>query len=220
MADAASPSGSCQINIRLQFVEVDRHGTLDLGIDWDRSENGDGIAFGLLSDEVSADAGFDKFLEALEQEGKIDILAAPNLMSTEGEPASFLVGGEAPVSVPMNGSGEVEYKPFGISIEFLPTLLSDDRIGVRSRLEITSINPGDVASNDIRFSSFSTHMAEATFDLASGQSFAVSGLLDRGQSSDFAGLPYIPIIGSLINSERFQREETELIILVTAHSIS
>ncbi len=220
MANAVSPSEAKHVNIRMQFVEIDRHEILDFSLDWDKPANADGMAFGLSSGDVPADTGLDKLLEALELEGKVDILAEPHLMSIGGEPASFMVGGEVPVSVPGNGSDAVEYKPFGMSVELVPTLGADDRIDVRVRPELTTINPDDTASDDIRLSSFTTHMAEATFDLASGQSIAIAGLFDREQSSNFADLPSLPVIDSLINSARFQRKETEFLILVTAYTAS
>ncbi len=168
-------------------------------------------------------------LDALERKGAITTLAEPTLVALSGETASFLAGGEFPVPVVSNASGgggdgnssaiTVEFKPFGVSLAFTPTVLADGVINLLVAPEVSSIDPtASVVINNLRIPGLQTRRAKTTVELRDGESFAMAGLLRRDFQDTVRQFPLlgsIPIIGSLFRSTNFQREETELVIVVT-----
>lgn len=163
-------------------------------------------------------------IDALEDEGLITILAEPNLTAVSGETASFLAGGEFPVLVPQDEDTiTVEFKKFGVSLAFTPTVLDDSRISLRVRPEVSQLsNNGAVVLNNISIPALTTRRAETTVELGSGQTFAIAGLMQnnvQNSVSKFPGLGDLPIIGSLFRSTSFQRNETELAIIVTPYLV-
>jgi pilus assembly protein CpaC len=204
-------AGSQQINIRVRFAEVSRDDVQRLGI----GPAGGGIAFGGSGGEVDALVG------AMQRNGMMTILAEPNLTASSGRPASFLAGGEIPIPTPGNQAGQitVTYKPFGVSLEFTPTLIRTNRIALRVKPEVSSLSRvGAVKSNGIDLPSLMVRRADTTVEVASGQTFAIAGLFQRQMSLDFDRTPEIsdlPILGTLFRSARYRRDETELVILIT-----
>ena len=202
--------GSQQINIRVRFAEVSREDVQRLGIGSSGS-----IAFGGSGSEVDALVG------ALQRNGMMTILAEPNLTASSGRAASFLAGGEIPIPVPGNQAGQmsVQYKPFGVSLEFTPTLIKTNRIALRVKPEVSSLSRvGAVKSNGIDLPSFMVRRADTTVEVASGQTFAIAGLFQRQMTLDYEKTPEIadlPILGALFRSARYRRDETELVILIT-----
>ncbi|MEQ9042561.1 MAG: type II and III secretion system protein family protein [Alphaproteobacteria bacterium] len=163
-------------------------------------------------------------IDALEEEGLITVLAEPNLTAVSGETASFLAGGEFPVLVPQNENTiTIEFKKFGVSLAFTPTILDDSRISLRVRPEVSQLsNNGAVILNNISVPALTTRRAETTVELGSGQTFAIAGLLQndlQNSVSKFPGLGDLPIIGTLFRSSSFQRNETELAIIVTPYLV-
>jgi pilus assembly protein CpaC len=203
-------AGSQQVNIRVRFAEVSREDVQRLGIGSSGS-----IAFGGSGAEVDALVG------ALQRNGMMTILAEPNLTAASGRPASFLAGGEIPIPVPGNQAGQmsVQYKPFGVSLEFTPTLIRTNRIALRVKPEVSSLSRvGAVKSNGIDLPSFMVRRADTTVEVASGQTFAIAGLFQRQMTLDYEKTPEIadlPILGALFRSARYRRDETELVILIT-----
>jgi pilus assembly protein CpaC len=163
-------------------------------------------------------------VEALSQDNLLTILAEPNLSALSGETASFLAGGEFPYWVRDNDSTVVLFKDFGVSLSFQPTVLSGGRISMRVRPEVSELSDqGSVTLGGFSFPGLRTRRAETTIEVASGQSFAIAGLLlDSSQERlrGFPGLADIPILGELFQSDRFQRNETELLIIVTPYLVS
>jgi pilus assembly protein CpaC len=163
-------------------------------------------------------------IDALDEEGLITVLAEPNLTAMSGKPATFLAGGEFPivVSVKDNVLG-IEFKQFGVSLAFTPTLLDRDRISLHVNPEVSEISTqGEVIINGFSIPSLTTRRAETTVELADGQSFAIAGLIQNNTKHDidkFPGLADIPILGTLFRSDRFQRNETELVIIVTPYIV-
>lgn len=159
-------------------------------------------------------------VDALEGEGFLSVLAEPSLTALSGETASFLAGGEFPVPVP-DGQGNfaLEFKEFGIGLEFTPTVLSEGKIILRVAPEVSQIsNVGAISINGIAVPAISTRRVQTTVELGSGQTFAIAGLLQNTITQDvskFPGLADIPILGALFKSDRFQKSETELVIIVT-----
>lgn len=163
-------------------------------------------------------------VDALEGEGFLSILAEPNLTALSGETASFLAGGEFPVPVP-DGQGNfaLEFKEFGIGLQFRPTVLSEGKIILQVAPEVSQIsNVGAISINGISVPAISTRRVETTVELGSGQTFAIAGLLQNTITQDvskFPGLADIPILGALFKSDRFQKSETELVIIVTPYIV-
>nr|WP_294851150.1 type II and III secretion system protein family protein [uncultured Sphingomonas sp.] len=178
--------------------------------------------FGIFGLNISA------ALNALESKGAITTLAEPTLVALSGETASFLAGGEFPIPVSQgsnNGDGgnssniTVEFKPFGVSLAFTPTVLADGVINMEVAPEVSSIDPSaSVVINGLRIPGLQTRRAKTTVELRDGESFAMAGLLRRDFQDTVRQFPIlgsIPIIGTLFRSTNFQKEDTELVIIVT-----
>jgi pilus assembly protein CpaC len=165
-------------------------------------------------------------LDALERKGDVNTLAEPTLMALSGETASFLAGGEFPVPVVQNvGSGQnasaftVEWKPFGVSLAFTPTVLADGVINLAVAPEVSSIDPSaSIVINNLSIPGIQTRRAKTVVELRDGESFALAGLLRKDFQNTIRQVPLlgsIPIIGALFRSTSFQHEETELVMIVT-----
>lgn len=163
-------------------------------------------------------------IDALENEGLLTILAEPNLTTTSGETASFLAGGEFPVPVPQNANViTIEFKKFGVSLAFTPTILNDGRINMRVRPEVSQLSSnGEVRINGFAVPALTTRRAETTVEVGSGQSFAIAGLIQNNIAHDvrrFPGLGDLPVLGALFRSDGFRRNETELVIIATPYIV-
>ena len=182
-------------------------------------------SFGILTKRFGAfGLNFDAALNALERKGAITTLAEPTLVALSGETANFLAGGEFPVPVVQNSNSgsnsiSIEWKPFGVSLAFTPTVLADGVINMIVEPEVSSIDPtASIVVNNLRIPGLQTRRARTVVELRDGESFAIAGLL-RTDFQDtvrqFPILGSIPIIGMLFKSTNFQRDETELVIVVT-----
>jgi pilus assembly protein CpaC len=181
-----------------------------------------------LTDLFGSFAGFGALellevaMDLLDEQGLSKILAEPTLVARSGESASFLVGGEVPIPVAQGGafgSITVEFKDFGVGLSFTPTVLGPDRIHL-------VVNP-EVSRADFTFGTqvggtlvpgFTSRRASTSVELADGQSFMIAGLLNeelREVAAKYPILGDLPVFGSLFRSTQFQKEETELVIIVT-----
>jgi pilus assembly protein CpaC len=163
-------------------------------------------------------------IDALSAEGMITVLAEPNLTALGGETASFLAGGEFPIPVPQNNNNiTIEFKKFGVGLAFTPTLLDGDRINLKVRPEVSQLSSvGAIQVNNFSIPALTTRRAETTVELGSGQSFAIAGLLQNNSQQDINKVPLlgdIPVIGPLFRSDRFRRNETELVIIATPYIV-
>ena len=163
-------------------------------------------------------------LDLAEKDGFVTTLAEPNLTALSGETASFLAGGEIPIPISQAlGTISIEYKQYGVSLAFTPTVLADGRISMRVRPEVSQLtSTGSVTLNGFTIPGITTRRAETTVELGSGQSFMIGGLLSNNHinSTDKApGLGDLPILGALFRSNKFQRSETELMIIVTPYLV-
>jgi|KBSMisStandDraft_5_1062788.scaffolds.fasta_scaffold112213_2 pilus assembly protein CpaC len=177
--------------------------------------SGAGKLFGL--DIISA-------LDLAQTDGVITTLAEPNLTAISGETASFLAGGEFPVPISQGLAAiSVEYKQYGVGLAFTPIVLSDGRISLRVRPEVSELSDaGSVKLNGYVVPALTTRRAETTVELGSGQSFMIAGLLQNRHTNNIEKAPFlgdIPILGALFRSTKFQRDETELVIIVTPYLV-
>ena len=164
-------------------------------------------------------------IDALAQDGLITILAEPNLTAMSGETANFLAGGEFPIPIPQgNGTISIEFKNYGVSLEFTPTLIGENRISLHVKPEVSELtSTGSIILNNITVPAILTRRAETTVEVASGQSFAIAGLLDNQQAqtvNKFPELGDMPILGALFRSSQFQNGQTELVIIITPYIVT
>ncbi|MBM2321276.1 MULTISPECIES: type II and III secretion system protein family protein [Marivita] len=164
-------------------------------------------------------------LEALEAKGVVRTLAEPNLTSLSGQEATFLAGGEYPVPVSQeDGAITVEFKPFGVELNFIPRVLDGDLINLELEAAVSSIDPSSgVDIGAIRIDGFSRRETTTTVELRDGESFAIAGLLQddfRDLNSQVPWLGDIPILGALFRSAEYQREQSELVIIITPHLVT
>ncbi len=163
-------------------------------------------------------------LDVGEQMGLVTTLAQPNLTAISGETAEFLAGGEFPIPVPGSlGATGIEYKKFGVSLSYTPTVLADGRISMRVRPEVSELSDnGSVKINGYSIPGLTVRRTETTVELGSGQSFVIAGLMSNNASHTIDKLPGagdVPIIGALFRSTSFQQGETELVIVVTPYLV-
>ena len=162
----------------------------------------------------------DVLINALEEKGVVRSLAEPNLVTLSGDTANFLAGGEVPIPV-SQGDGEVvvQFKPFGISMGFTPTVVDEDLINLELVTEVSSIDTSiQVTVEGFSLSGFTTRRANTTVEMRDGQSLAIAGLLQDDFTDGKQQVPFLgdlPILGNLFRSSNFQRRQTELVIIVT-----
>jgi len=233
-----------QVNLRIRIVEASRETIRALGVSWDFDKMGKfgvfGTTFGTtalpefsldssnnylaLSYRNASNEGLDALIDAMDTQGMVSVLAEPNLTALSGETASFLAGGEFPVPVGVDDNEiEIQFKQFGVSLAFTPTVVSAERINLKLRSEVSQLSEAaGIILNSIEVPGLTTRRADTTIELASGQSFAVAGLLQNREVNDISkvpGLGSIPILGKLFQSRRYLEEETELIIIATPYLV-
>ena len=249
IVDRLHVNGSVQVNLRVRIAEMSRTLTRELGVNW-QSVNALGTSavagasfaapiaainavqssFSFLSRFKAAGrpVTLDTVIDALSEDQLIHVLAEPNLTTMSGEPASFLVGGEFPIPVAsFDNNVTVEFKQYGVSLTFNPTVLSDGEISLHVRPEVSQLTTqGAVSISEsnsvIQIPALTVRRADTTVELGSGQSFAIAGLLQDSTTQTGLGLPFlgdIPILGALFRSDSFQRNQTELVIVVTPYVV-
>jgi pilus assembly protein CpaC len=177
--------------------------------------------FGQASVSVTgARVSAESLLNALQNEGLLTTLAEPNLTTISGETAHFHAGGEVPIPVPQSfGVTTIQYKSFGVELSFTPTILPGDRIAMRVHPSVSEISTSNaVTISGTSVPSFIERDAEANVEMASGQTLAIAGLFQRNEQNNINKFPFlgdIPVLGALFRSVAYQRDETELVILVT-----
>ena len=239
-------SAPTQVSLRVRVAEVSREVFKLFGFNLDALWTPGDFAFGLTTGRLNgtttrfvdangpanaASGGYsngnlsiDGVMDALERDGLVTVLAEPNLTALSGETASFLAGGEFPVPVGVDDNEiKIEFKEFGVSLAFTPTVLSRQRISLKVRPEVSELSEnGAIRLNNIVIPALSTRRAETTVELGSGQSFAVGGLISsatRNNIEKFPGLGDLPILGTLFRSNNFRQQESELVIVVTPYLV-
>jgi Flp pilus assembly secretin CpaC len=239
-----------QVQLRVKVAEVKRDALKRVGINWQNinsialfgtgavlggfavntiSSTG-GVASGALKFQTS-DNGLNTLIDFLATQSQATILAEPNLIAMSGETASFLAGGEIPLIVPQGGTLvgtiTVQYKQVGVSLAFTPTIIGD-RINLKVAPEVSELSAAGSVSVPltstavVTIPAIRTRRASTTIELASGQSFAIAGLLQSSSIQDIVKFPWlgdIPVLGTLFKSDAYQRSETELVIIITPYLV-
>jgi len=236
--------GSQQVMLAVRFAEMKRQAIKDLGINSQvfaevgsssisfltgfPSAGAAGGGASLLGSFVNGSTRVDALLDALESKGVVRTLAEPNLIALSGETASFLAGGEFPIPVAQNVSAgsatiTVEFKEFGVSLAFTPTVITDTLISLEVAPEVSSIDAAaSVAVSGIAVPGLTTRRAKTRIELNDGQSFAIAGLLQNEFKSRVNQLPFagdVPVLGALFRSSDYQSDESELVIIVTPYLV-
>jgi len=241
MIDSTSVSGSTQVQLEVRFIEASRRKDKELGISvfarkpghFEASTGGmlgstisnalisGALPFGqVLGRMIDHGMNVDVMLQALENRGVARRLAEPNLVALSGDTASFLAGGEFPVPVAAdNGQVTVEFKRFGVGLDFTPIVRENGIINLQIAPEVSQIDPTtSVKFNDIEIPGLAVRRARTTVELRDGQSFVMAGLLQSTNNYDIRKFPWlgdIPILGALFRSSSYRRQETDLVIIVT-----
>lgn len=242
--NAVTVDDSQQVNLEVRVLEAKRNAGRDLGVSI-RSNSGstrtatgiaavdeDGVVLGpgnllsgllsntnpfaaLITRVIDSNIKVDLIIEALEAKGVVRTLAEPNLTTLSGELASFNAGGEVPIRT-LNDDGEIsiEYKQFGVNLLFTPVVLNDDKINIRLAPEVSDLTGFTTAGDPI----FTNRKLSTVVELRDGQSFAVGGLLSSKNTKIQRQVPWlgqVPIVGTLFRNSSNQKEETELVVIVT-----
>ena len=189
------------------------------------SQDAVGLGRLLFDSKINGIGTIGLFLDALVEEDLANILAEPNLTAVSGETAGFLAGGEFPVPTgrDIRGNIVVEFREFGVSLNFRPVVLSDKRISLQMNTEVSSIDfDNAVVLADVTVPGRDIRRAETTVEIASGASLMIAGLLRSETVKGMSGLPGIhntPILGDLVSSDSFKRDETEMVVIVTPYLV-
>lgn len=232
-------TSSQQVQLNVRFVEINRQIGQELGVKY--GANGayglDGRSVVLETDDLvkaavgeavgqllSYGTSIDIAIKALEDRGFARRLAEPNLIARSGETASFLAGGEFPIPVSGgNNTIAIEYKKYGVSLEFTPTVLADGLISLDIQPEVSSIDTSaSYQMGNLSIPGFVVRRAHTMVDLKSGQSFMIAGLLQSQNdvgTQRLPGLGKLPILGNLFSSKAYQRRETDLVIIITPYLV-
>lgn len=237
--------GEQQVMLKVRIMEASKNLIKELGIDTSLTGTGTGLGnfngiidstrgTGLTQPSMAAgalvfnDGNFGPLsvvINALEQGDMVRMLAEPNLTAISGQEAGFLAGGEFPVPGGRDDEGNViiQYRSFGVSLNFKPVVLSENRINLQLNTEVSSLARDDsvtIAGLDVP--GLNIRRASTTVEVPSGGGLMIGGLLQSSTVKGMAGLPGVkdvPVIGDLISSRSFNREETELLVLVTAYLV-
>ena len=236
--------GSDQVMLKVRVAEVSRSTMKNLGVNLQNVFNSGSLAVRLLTGRVFTDPATGLFIpngdslsatgrtgdfdltgviDALETQGLVKTLAEPNMTAKSGESATFLAGGEYPIPVPQqNGVTTIEYKEYGVSLNFTPTVLSNNKINLKVNPEVSSLTASSVTIQNNAIPTLITRRTSTTVELGSGESFAIAGLLSNDSNNNVNKFPWlgdIPILGALFKSTDFQSDESELVIIVTPYIV-
>ena len=235
---------SVQITLKVRIVEMSRTLSRKLGINWQALGNfgqigalpalignlngaANPLGSGLVpfSAKQNLSLGANAIIDALSAEGLVRTLAEPNLTVISGQPASFLVGGQFPVPVPGGALGQVtiDYKNYGVSLGFVPTVFNDGRISIHVAPEVSQLSSANAVTvstsgSSIVVPSLTVRKAETTVEMGSGQTFAIGGLLQDSTTGNRSALPFLddaPGVGAAFRDDQYTRSESEVVILVT-----
>lgn len=243
IVDLMTVQGQQQVMLKVKVMEVRRNALREMGVETDFHSagtrgtifNGNDVGrisnmtpFGTGSLIVGKQGWFGPLsvtLKALENNGAVNTLAEPNLTAISGETAGFLAGGEYPVPTSRDAQGNpiLEFKQFGVSLNFTPTVLSRERIALHMSTEVSEKDRSNgVTLQQVQIDGLSVRRAETTVEVASGGTIMIAGLIKSDTLHALNGLPGaqdMPILGDLFKSKSFQRNETELLIIVSPYLV-
>lgn len=222
-----------QVMLEVRIIEASRSSLKDFGINVDIANNS-GIVFGSGTGLIGVNAAqgtlgistnvgpttIEATLRALEEKGVIRTLARPNLAAISGEEATFLAGGEFPYPVP-NGQGDItiQFKPFGVTLKFTPTVQDSGLIRLKVSPEVSQLDSrASLRLSGVEVPSLLVRRAATTVELKDTETFAIAGLFQQDYANTVRQIPWVgdvPVLGSLFRSSRWKKAETELVILVT-----
>ncbi|NKW91700.1 type II and III secretion system protein family protein [Rhodobacteraceae bacterium R_SAG9] len=238
--------GVQQVMLKVRFAEMQRSVAKSLTTDFEITNGGNRLSTGFFNQKPDEDgfrplnaetrgAGFfnlnagafeiNLMLQALESKGMVRTLAEPNLSALSGQEAKFLAGGEYPIPVAQDG-GElsVEFKPFGVELNFVPRVVDGDLINLELATAVSALDPAN-GYNDgtVSIAAFTRREASTTVEMRDGESFAIAGLLQDNFLDNNAQLPWlgdVPVLGTLFRSADYERSQSELVVIVTAHLVT
>ncbi|PRY76965.1 pilus assembly protein CpaC [Yoonia maritima] len=231
--------GTQQVMLQVRFAEMQRSVRKSLGAQLGVSGTTGGTT---ISGATSTSAGgangavtfgfgagnmnVNLMIEALESRGVVRTLAEPNLTALSGQEASFLAGGEYPIPVAQDEDTiTVEFKPFGVELLFIPTVIDDDIINLELAAAVSSVDTTNAftSGTGLSINAFTRRETKTTVEMRDGESFAIAGLLQDDFNDLSEQVPWvgdIPVLGALFRSAAYEREQTELVIIVTPHLVS
>ncbi|MDR7125887.1 type II and III secretion system protein family protein [Pseudotabrizicola sp. 4114] len=249
VSNLMSVGGTQQVMLKVRFAEMQRSVAKNLGVSlaaqggkkigiagetgtWLSGDNGIGnpittapgtrgaLGLGFTAGSVQ----FAVLLEALESKGVVRTLAEPNLTALSGQEARFLGGGEYPIPVLTSDGVVIDYKPFGVELNFTPTVVDGDIINLQLNAAVSSIDTTvTIESGGFSINAFKRRETSTTVEMRDGESFAVAGLLQDDFRNLNTQLPWIgdvPILGALFRSADYQRNQSELVIIITPHLVT
>ena len=236
--------GKQQVMLKVTVAEMQRNVIKQLGIDLSAVGNIGNLAVKVATDNPftiqggqigglstagtsfsSGNTTIGAALKALEENGLVRTLAEPTLTAISGEGAKFLAGGEFPIPVSKDNQGNitVSYKPFGVGLAFTPVVLSEGRISLKISTEVSELTTsGSIVSQGMSIPGLNVRRAETTLELPSGGSLVMAGLLSDKTKQNLDGVPGakdVPILGALFRSRDYQKNETELVVVVTPYIV-
>jgi pilus assembly protein CpaC len=240
--DRLQVTGGTQVLLRVRIAEMSRSITRQLGVDWQAlgtivgshlTNPITGLVNGLSTAQFAASyinpgVNVTAIIDALAEDNLAKVLAEPNLTTLSGKTASFLAGGEYPIPISGSlGTTTVEYKDYGISLTFLPTVLSDSRISLQVKPEVSQLTSAGAVtvssgSSTLTIPALTIRRADTTVELGSGQTFAIAGLLQDTTTQSATGIPILgdmPVVGGLFRSTTLEHDQTELVFLVTPYIV-
>lgn len=222
---------SQQVVLEVRILEASRNAMQDLGVNFNIANGSFGVlsgtgligpspAAGLFSTTGgSGSTRIDSQIQALEEKGVIRTLAKPNLVAISGEKASFLAGGEFPFPVPTRDGITIEFRPYGVRLNFTPKVQDNGWIRLEVAPEVSQLDPNNsLTTGGITIPALAIRRASTTLELKPGDTFAMAGLFQHDYQNNTSQTPWlgdVPVLGALFRSARFKRSETELMIIVT-----
>ncbi|WP_412555772.1 type II and III secretion system protein family protein [Shimia sp. MIT1388] len=239
--------GVQQVMLKVRFAEMQRSVSKALSTDFQITGNGNILQTGFFNQTPDAETGarplnegtrgagffnlnagafeINLMLQALESKGMVRTLAEPNLSALSGQEAKFLAGGEYPIPVAQEG-GElsVEFKPFGVELNFVPRVVDGDLINLELATAVSALDAANGYSDgSVTIAAFSRREASTTVEMRDGESFAIAGLLQDNFLDNNSQLPWlgdVPVLGTLFRSADYSRSQSELVVIVTAHLVT
>ncbi|MEF3046321.1 type II and III secretion system protein family protein [Pseudotabrizicola sp. L79] len=249
VSNLMSVGGTQQVMLKVRFAEMQRSVAKNLGVSlaasggskigvsgetgtWLSGDNGignpieveTGTAGALALGFTAGSVQFAVLMEALESKGVVRTLAEPNLTALSGQEAKFLGGGEYPIPVLSSDGVGIAYKPFGVELNFTPTVVDGDTINLQINAAVSSIDTTTtIEAGGFTINAFKRRETSTTVEMRDGESFAIAGLLQddfRNQNSQIPWLGDVPVLGTLFRSADYQRNQSELVIIITPHLVT